>query len=461
MLNQDDIINFLRSNGGRVTNTDLYLAFKNHIVTPEDKKVFPQLVNKVAFVKKKVENGSEIKYTYLRKAFKEATITPRDDKSTESKENISQEDDLLQKIEKARKESQIIKARQEIDVPSQVSDSFKSPTPPPQSDLIRERSLQKPSPVDPRLERHKKAIAQQMRAISSESINSAHSKSSANSRESRENTPKRESQPIRQSDSQKPSFKKPSIPASSKRPILGQNNNSNIKNSELSGSTDSLKSAESTASRDRSRLDSTDKQWIQAIMNNDQAKVKKMLDERVEWLEYRDYILGYTGAHWAVKMNNVQILKMLIHAGIDLNVTSHNGSTLLHLAIQSGHYGIVKELTSYRRMSKLLCDREARDNAGKLPRHYIDSDKFEPEEIAYMKRIIEPPRTGALGIVEENSFSDRRDSSNKNSNHGKSLSSMFRSVRGSMFDKKSKHQKRTDLSYAPNQPSPNRGWNNL
>ena len=39
-------------------------------------------------------------------------------------------------------------------------------------------------------------------------------------------------------------------------------------------------------------------------------------------------------------------------------------------------------------MSKLLCDREARDNAGKLPRHYIDSDKFEPEEIAYMKRII-------------------------------------------------------------------------
>ena len=27
-------------------------------------------------------------------------------------------------------------------------------------------------------------------------------------------------------------------------------------------------------------------------MNNDQAKVKKMLDERVEWLEYRDYILG-------------------------------------------------------------------------------------------------------------------------------------------------------------------------
>jgi hypothetical protein len=227
-----------------------------------------------------------------------------------------------------------------------------------------------------------------MKAISSESINSIQSRSS---RESRENTPKREipRETIPRESVQSDIFKKPTNPIQSKRPILGENNNSNIKNySELSGSTDSLKSAESTASRDRSRLDSTDKQWIQAIMNNDQKKVRNMLEERIGWLDYRDYILGYTGAHWAVKMNNVQILKMLIHSGIDLNVTSHNGSTLLHLAIQSGHYDIVKELTSHRKMSKLICNREARDNAGKLPRHYIDSDKFEPEEIAYMKRII-------------------------------------------------------------------------
>ena len=39
----------------------------------------------------------------------------------------------------------------------------------------------------------------------------------------------------------------------------------------------------------------------------------------------------YTGAHWAVKKNNLTILKMFVHAGIDLNVTSHNGGTLLHL----------------------------------------------------------------------------------------------------------------------------------
>ena len=49
---------------------------------------------------------------------------------------------------------------------------------------------------------------------------------------------------------------------------------------------------------------------------------------------------------------------------------------------------MVKELTSHRKMSKLVCDIKARDNAGRLPRHYIDDDKFEPDEIDYMKRII-------------------------------------------------------------------------
>ena len=95
MIDQDDIIDFLRQNGGRVTNIELYVAFKvgvtnvtkvifmsvshlpdfqGKIKNPEDKKQFPVLVNNVAFVKKKVENGEEIKYTYLRKQFKLGTV---------------------------------------------------------------------------------------------------------------------------------------------------------------------------------------------------------------------------------------------------------------------------------------------------------------------------------------------------------------------------------------------------
>ena len=61
---------------------------------------------------------------------------------------------------------------------------------------------------------------------------------------------------------------------------------------------------------------------------------------------------------------------------------------MIIVAIQSGHFEIVKELTSMREHSRLLVDIRARDNAGKLPRHYIDEDKFEPEEIEYMRRII-------------------------------------------------------------------------
>ena len=43
---------------------------KQFIRTSDDKRNFPELVNKVAFVKKKEVEGKEIKFTYLRKAFK-------------------------------------------------------------------------------------------------------------------------------------------------------------------------------------------------------------------------------------------------------------------------------------------------------------------------------------------------------------------------------------------------------
>ena len=61
---------------------------------------------------------------------------------------------------------------------------------------------------------------------------------------------------------------------------------------------------------------------------------------------------------------------------------------------------MVKELTSHRKMSKLVCNIKARDNAGRLPRHYIDDDKFEPDEIDYMKRIIGKTKyTSSLNLL--------------------------------------------------------------
>ena len=42
----------------------------------------------------------------------------------------------------------------------------------------------------------------------------------------------------------------------------------------------------------RTRIDDIEKAWIRAITKNDQAKVKSLLEERVDLLDYRDYILG-------------------------------------------------------------------------------------------------------------------------------------------------------------------------
>ena len=69
-MNETEIVRFLREHGGKVTNTELYLNFKQFIRTADDKRNFPELVNKVAFVKKKDVDGKEVKYTYLRKSYK-------------------------------------------------------------------------------------------------------------------------------------------------------------------------------------------------------------------------------------------------------------------------------------------------------------------------------------------------------------------------------------------------------
>lgn len=50
--------------------------------------------------------------------------------------------------------------------------------------------------------------------------------------------------------------------------------------------------AESTGSRERSHIDATEKLWIHSIIKDDQKKVKELLEERLDLLEYRDYILG-------------------------------------------------------------------------------------------------------------------------------------------------------------------------
>jgi len=397
----------------------LYLNFKQFIRTADDKRNFPELVNKVAFVKKKELDGKEVKLTYLRKTYKTGPLP-----------TSSQASAPIEPTEQTRQHQ-------------------RQPSPPSQPQLD-----EKHAELDPRLAKHRQLILQHNQRVPSlESLNNSSKENIAIDNQkvpsleslnysSKENiaTVDRNSNSSSPRQVPEPSFKKPVVPVTlpvvavpTKRPLKASNSNMNSVTRELSGSCDTISSTggESTASREsqRTRIDDVEKAWIRAITKNDGAKVKTLLEERVDLLDYRDYILGYTGAHWAVKTNNLKIMKMLLQAGTDINATSNNGGTLLHLAIQSGHFAIVKELTSGREHSRLLVDIRARDNAGRLPRHYVDEDKFESEEIDYMRRIIEPPRNDLPDII-DSSFSDRRQRHNQTKDKGEGgIGSLFRSVR--------------------------------
>jgi len=305
MIDQDDIIDFLRQNGGRVTNIELYVAFKGKIKNAEDKKQFPVLVNNVAFVKKKTENGEEIKYTYLRKQFKlderkedslpkqihdQQSVSASSSNSRireeplEPNQNTERKPDRDEREHFSNREDPRTKIIEQKRVQNQIQPNQRSVSP-----ILRDTKAEK-------LDKHRKLIQ--------ESMSSHSSRESLNSRESKENTPRHSRESTPQHHIKDPEFKKPQpigIKNNRKREemgVLGHNNNSNIKsNNDLGGSCGSLSSnhstgAESTGSRERSHIDATEKLWIHSIIKDDQKKVKELLEERLDLLEYRDYILG-------------------------------------------------------------------------------------------------------------------------------------------------------------------------
>ena len=158
-------------------------------------------------------------------------------------------------------------------------------------------------------------------------------------------------------------------------------------------------------------------------MEGNIEEVKSALKEKPEILEHKDYILGvcvllifickvlfqYTAAHWAVKTDNVALLQILVASGLDPNCKSHNGGSLLHLgtaphqnfqdlqknksesrnkAVQSGHYKILDYLLNLRTNATLVVDIHARDNLGKLPRHYLAEENFEKEQYQRLVKTI-------------------------------------------------------------------------
>ena len=227
------------------------------------------------------------------------------------------------------------------------------------------------------------------------------------------------SPPRPKTEPEKFQFKKPPMPDNKlpvKAPLAESNNGNNNGNkdknmskSDRTTSQESIRSLGTDSVTNRNHLGAFEKEWFCSAMDGNIQDVKAKLKTKPDLLEHKDYILGviiititnnnkcnnnndnnnnqYTAAHWAVKTNNVELLKLLIHCGIDMDSRSHSGGTLLHLAVQSANYDIIKLLTT-RVNAKLKVDIGARDNLGKLPRHYLQRDRFTDEEYDYLMRNI-------------------------------------------------------------------------
>lgn len=102
----------------------------------------------------------------------------------------------------------------------------------------------------------------------------------------------------------------------------------------------------------------------QAMATGDVAKVKAMLDANPKLLTEKDPSTGGTLLHTAVVIFNMDIMKLIISKGADINAGDQSGITPLHMAVITGNV----------EASKLLLDKGAdpnkKDGSGRTPTHY-------------------------------------------------------------------------------------------
>jgi len=82
-------------------------------------------------------------------------------------------------------------------------------------------------------------------------------------------------------------------------------------------------------------------------------------------LDWQDEKYGKTSLHWATQYwGNVEIVRMLIDAGADVNLKDNNGDTPLHVAAKYGRVEIVRILINAR------ANLDVQNNHDETPVHY-------------------------------------------------------------------------------------------
>eukprot|EP00116_Pleurobrachia_bachei_P005572 sb/3465834/ len=94
-------------------------------------------------------------------------------------------------------------------------------------------------------------------------------------------------------------------------------------------------------------LEQHEKEWIIKASQGDLESLTRLLLTDHKLVEFRDFITGYTGLHWACKLSRLDMAKVLLDGGSKVNTASHSGQTALHLAAQSGNSEMIELLLRY------------------------------------------------------------------------------------------------------------------
>ena len=111
-----------------------------------------------------------------------------------------------------------------------------------------------------------------------------------------------------------------------------------------------------------------ERSWLVAAMRGDYQTLARVARSQPEMALVRDPATGYSALHWAAKLGQTDMIKLL--AGtyeLDTNMRTRGGNTPLHLA------AMCKKYEAYDLMvNTYAADETARDYSGRTPAQYLD-----------------------------------------------------------------------------------------
>ena len=117
---------------------------------------------------------------------------------------------------------------------------------------------------------------------------------------------------------------------------------------------------------DTAESKSLQKQLLVAAVYGDSKTVTSLIDSHPELVNKRDFITGHTVLHWGAKLGRVDIVRMIVTKGIDVNIKTRGGQTALHLGAIHGHNDVIRML-----VDDFGANVDIRNYLGKKPKDVI------------------------------------------------------------------------------------------